>query len=126
MANDPITMGTVTQFNVCPGKIKCEFLATGPADYDATNGSALDLSTYFETITSVTFAGVTAADDALVYATYVSADYDDASAGAVYFTWDTANDGNAQNARAFSNVADTTNLGGYQWRVVVEGTQVIR
>jgi len=126
MADDPMTLTFVKQRNRGPGDVEVVYLAAGPADYDATNGAAMDVSTYFQTIDNLVFGPVTAKADALVYPKYVNDDFDDADGGAVYFTWDTANDGDAQNARAFSNVADTTDLSGYEWRVTVTGTMVTR
>ena len=123
MADDPMTLSVSRQINLAPGLVEVVYLATGPADYDATNGAAMDVSAYFQTIDSVTFNAVTAKADALVIPRYVNDDFTDADGGAVYFTWDPADGGAAE---VFANVDDTTNLSGYQWRVTVRGTMVAR
>lgn len=123
MADDPVTLSSVEEFNLDPGLKYVTGLCTGPADYDATNGAAMDVSSYLQTIHFISFGGVTAKADALVYPTYVNDDYTDADGGAVYFTWDPADGGAAE---VFANVDDTTNLGGYQWRFYAMGTEVTR
>lgn len=118
MADDPMTLSDVTSTTIREGLVMVNGFAAGPADYDATNGSAMDVSSYVTTIESgVILAGVTAKADALIYATYVNDDFDDADGGAVYFTWGTAEDD-----EAFRNVSDTTDLSGYQWRFTLFGT----
>ena len=67
MADDPMTLTFVKQRNRGPGDLEVTYLAAGPADYDATNGAAMDVSTYFQTIDNVVFGGVTAKADALIY-----------------------------------------------------------
>jgi hypothetical protein len=127
MADDPVTFSGVEEFNLQAGLKMVTGLMTGGDDYDADPGQLADFSTYVQTIKAGPFfGGVTAAADALVYPTYVNDDYTDADGGAVVYTWDTANDGDAQNARAFSNVADTTDMSGYQWRFCLIGTEVTR
>lgn len=126
MADDPVTFASVEHFNIMPGLKLVTGLMTGGDDYDADPGQLADVSSYVQTIKSFSFDAVTAAADALVYPTYVNDDFTDADGGAVVYTWDTANDGDAQNARAFSNVADTTDMTGYQWRFIIIGTEVTR
>jgi hypothetical protein len=118
MADDPMALSDVTVTTIREGLCLVTGLATGPADYDATNGAAFDPSSYVTTLESgVTWGGVTAKADALVYPTYVNDDFDDADGGAVYFTWGTAEDD-----EAFRNVSDQTNLSGYVWRFSIWGT----
>jgi hypothetical protein len=121
MADDPVTISGVTEFNLAPPGLKyVTGLITGPADYDATNGAAMDVSTYFQTVHDIQFGLVTAKADALVVPRYVNDDITDADGGAVYFTWS----GTA--GAVLANVDDTTNLSGYQWRFVAFGTEVTR
>jgi hypothetical protein len=123
MADDPITVVSTTNARTAAlGVRRTTLLVAGPADYDATNGAAFDVSSYVTSIHSIEFTGVTAKADALVIPRYVNDDWTDADGGAVYFTWDEANDGSTQAARAFANVADTTDLSGYQWQCVIEGS----
>lgn len=122
MADDPVTLTLVRQKNLGAGNVECVFLLTGGADYDADPGQLCDLSTYFQTLDNVVFGGATAAADALVYPTYINDDYDDADGGAVVYTWDSDSAADA----VFENVADTTTMAGYQWRVTVTGTMVTR
>jgi hypothetical protein len=123
MADDPMTLTFVKQTNLAPGLVRVVYLAAGPADYDATNGAAMDVSTYFQTIDNVTFGACTAKADALICTPkYVNDDFSDADGGAVYFTWDSA----TAAAAVLDNVTDTTDLSGYEWRVIVEGTMVTR
>jgi hypothetical protein len=122
MADDPMTVDAVVlERSADLGVRVTKLKVSGPADYDATNGSAFDISTYTSNVYDVQFGGVTAKADALVIPRYVNADWTDATAGLVYFTWDEANDGATQAARALANVADTTDLSGYQWYVTTEG-----
>jgi hypothetical protein len=92
-------------------------VVSGPADYDATNGSAFDVSDYVSSIYSLDLQGVTAKADALINARYVNDDFTDADGGAVYFTWDSSTAADA----VFENVTDTTNLSGYVWQVLLIG-----
>ncbi|MCP4540164.1 MAG: hypothetical protein GY832_23750 [Chloroflexi bacterium] len=120
MADDPMTLSDVTSTTIREGLVLVCGLAAGPSDYDATNGAAMDVSSYVTTIESgIVFAGVTAKADALIYPTYVNDDYDDADGGAVYFTWDDNADAAAS---AFVNVDDTEDLDAYQWRWHCFGT----
>jgi hypothetical protein len=120
MADDPMTIESSQAINVAPGLRTVQFVMSGPADYDSTNGSALDLSDYFTTqIWNVVFSAVDAAADALVIPTYVNDDMTDLDGGAVYFTWNPA--AAASSAAVFANVDNTTNLSGYKWMVTVSG-----
>jgi hypothetical protein len=121
VADDPMTVDTSEKITLREGLAIWRLKCSGPADYDATNGSAFDVSSYVSKIWSCDFNAVTAKGDALAIATYVNDDFDDADGGAVYFTWDTANSGDAENARLLSNVADQTDLSGYQWLVTLIG-----
>lgn len=117
MADDPVTISDATTTTIREGLVKVSFLCAGPADYDSTNGAAMDLSTYVTTIEDGPFfGGVTAAADALVLPTYVNDDFDDADGGAAYFTWS----GTA--GAALDNVDNATDLSGYVWRCTVFGT----
>ena len=124
MADDPMTVDSSESINLRPGRVEWTLLVSGPEDYDATNGAAFDVSSYVNAIKSLDFGACTAKADALITPRYVNDDLTDADGGAVYFTWDTANSGDAENARAFSNVADTTDLSGYQWQVTLSGTPI--
>ncbi|MHC5062110.1 MAG: hypothetical protein ACYTFK_13680 [Planctomycetota bacterium] len=115
MADDPITVDSSEKITIRDGLVKWRLTCSGPADYDATNGAAFDVSSYVTEIWDISFNSVTAKADALVLATYVNDDFDDADGGAVYFTWS----GTA--GAVLANVDDTTNLSTYQWQVVVEG-----
>ena len=117
MANDPITVDAATSFTLREGLCLHTLTCSGPADYDATNGSAFDVSDYVSSIYHISFTSVTAKADALLYATYVNDDFTDADGGAVYFTWDSSTAADA----VFENVTDTTNLSGYQWQVLIIG-----
>jgi hypothetical protein len=123
MADEPMTLSSVVEFNVMPGLKIVTGLATGGTDYDADPGQLLDLSSYFQVIYNMQFGGATAAADALVYPTYINDDFTDADGGAVVYTWDPA-DGSA--AEVFANVDDTTNMSGYVWRFTAIGTEVTR
>ncbi len=116
-----MTLTKVRQYNLGAGKVEIILLAAGPTSYDATNGSAMDVSAYVTNIDNVVFGGVTAASDALIYPVFVNDDYNDADGGAVYFTW---NDDSTSGV--FENVANTTNLSGYEWRVTLTGSIVER
>lgn len=111
-------MTLVKAHNIAPGKREVILLVAGPADYDATNGAAMDLSTAsygISTIHNVTFGAVTAKADALVLPTYVNDDFTDTDGGAAYFSWS----GTA--GAVLANVDDTTDLSGYEWRCTVTG-----
>ena len=118
MANDPMTVNSAKEITIRDGVHMVSLLVSGPADYDAANGSALDVSAYVTTIDFISFGACTAAVDNLVVPRYVNDDLDDADGGAVFFTWqgDTAIDA------VFENVADTTSLAAYQWQVLLVGT----
>lgn len=117
MADDPVTLSIEHRFTLANGCRMIVGTCTGPADYDATNGAACDLSDEFESdLYAVDFPGVDAKADCLVYPTYVNDDYTDLDGGAVYFTWGTAEDD-----EPFRNVADTTDLSGYVWRFIAYG-----
>ncbi len=116
-----MTLTTVRQYNLGAGKVEFVLLGAGPTSYDSTDGSAMDVSAYVTKIDNIVFGGVTAKADALVYPTYVNDDFDDADGGAVYFTW---NDDSTSGV--FENVANTTNLSGYEWRVTLTGSIVER
>lgn len=123
MADDPMTLASVTSTTIREGLVLVEGLASGPADYDATNGASMDVSSYVTAIKGgIDFTSVTAKADALVYPTYVNDDMTDADGGAVYFTWSPAKTGDAENAEIFDNVADTTDLSDYQWTFSILGT----
>jgi len=98
-------------------------LATGPADYDATNGSAMDVSAYFQTIETINFhGGCTAKADPLqANPMYINDDFDDADGGAVYFSED-----NTGGPGVFANVTDADSLDEEQWRFFAIGTEVTR
>lgn len=115
MADDPITVDSSEKIVIRDGLVKWRLTCSGPADYDATNGSAFDVSSYVSKIWSLSFQSVTAKADALVDARYVNDDFDDADGGAVYFNW------SGVAGAVFANVDDTTNLSTYQWQVVIEG-----
>ncbi|MCP4640594.1 MAG: hypothetical protein GY851_09185 [bacterium] len=122
MADDPMTLSSVTEYVMTDGLKFVAGVATGPSDYDATNGAAMDVSSYVQTIVGgISFNGVTAKADALIYPTYVNDDYTDADGGAVYFTWGTAEDD-----EAFRNVSDQSDLDAYQWHFSFVGTEVTR
>ena len=124
MADDPMTVDASTQTTIREGLVMWDFTLSGPEDYDSTNGSAFDLTDYVTSIKNVIFGSVTAAADCLVIPRYVNDDMDDPDGGAVYFTWNPACSGDAQNAAVLANVANATNLSGYQWSVTVFGTPV--
>ena len=118
MADDPMTVTSATGINLAPGMRAVEFKLTGPADYDATNGAAFDLSSYFTTkIYSVSWGAVDAKADALVKPDYVNDDMTDLDGGAVYFTWTNA----GTSAAVFGNVTDQTNLSGYVFYCTATG-----
>lgn len=118
MADDPITVVSSSALNLGPGKRLVNLKISGPADYDATNGAAFDLTSYLKNrIDSVSFGAVDAKADALVKADYVNDDMTDLDGGAVYFTWSAA----GTSAAVFGNVADTTDLSGYVFFVTVIG-----
>lgn len=123
MADEPVTFSGVEEFNLAPGLKIVTGLMTGGLDYDADPGQLADFSSYVQTIKAgPLFGGVTAAADALVYPTYVNDDYTDADGGAVVYTWDSDSAADA----VFENVADTTDMSGYQWRFFIVGTEVTR
>jgi hypothetical protein len=122
MADEPMTLSSVVEFNVMPGLKIVTGLATGGTDYDADPGQLLDLSSYFQVIYNMQFGGATAAADALVYPTYINDDFTDADGGAVVYTWDSDSAADA----VFENVADTTDMSGYVWRFTAIGTEVTR
>jgi hypothetical protein len=123
MADEPVTLSDVEEFNLAPGLKIVTGLMTGGTDYDADPGQLCDFSAYVQTIKAGPFfGGVTAAADALVYPTYVNDDYTDADGGAVVYTWDSDSAADA----VFENVADTTDMSGYQWRFALIGTEVTR
>lgn len=120
MADDPMTINSSQAINIAPGMRTVNFVMSGPADYDSTNGSALDLTSYFTTqIWNVTFSSVDAKADALVIAAYVNDDMTDLDGGAVYFTWNPA--AAVSSAAVLANVANATNLSGYKWMVTAMG-----
>jgi hypothetical protein len=122
MADEPVTLSSVEEFNLKAGLKYVTGLCTGGTDYDADPGQLMDVSSYFQTIHFIAFGGTTAAADALVYPTYVNDDYTDADGGAVVYTWDSDSAADA----VFENVADTTDMSGYQWRFYAMGTEVTR
>lgn len=126
MADDPMTISGAETMNVGPGLRIVAAKVTGPADYDATNGAALDVSAYGTDIMFLSLQGVYAKADALIYANYVNDDFDDADGGAVYFTWSPAKSGDAEAAELFANVDDQEDLSGYDWRMllVIKGPTV--
>lgn len=120
MANDPITVTSSNGTNLGPGLRMVTFEIAGPADYDATNGSAFDLTSYLKNrIDNVTISAVDAKADALVIANYVNDDMTDLDGGAVFFSWNPA--AAVSSAAPFANVADTTDLSGYVFFVTVVG-----
>jgi hypothetical protein len=123
MADDPISTSEITQINVAPGLSYVCLECTGPADYDATNGAALDLSSWFGTkIYSVScMSGVDAKADALLKVDYVNDSYTDTDGGAVYFSSTLDGTSGEGEDPGFSNVADTTDLSGVVFRVVAFG-----
>lgn len=122
MADEPVTLSDVEEFNIAPGLKIVTGLMTAGTDYDADPGQLCDFSTYVQTIKAGPFfGGVTAQADALITPMYVNDDFDDADGGAVTYTWGTAEDD-----ETFRNVADTTDLSGYQWRFFLIGTEVTR
>ena len=122
MADEPVTLSSVEEFNVLPG-LKLVFgTCTGGTDYDADPGQLMDVSTYVQTIKFLSFGAVTAAADALVYPTYVNDDFTDADGGAVVYTWDSDSAADA----VFENVTDTTDMSGYVWLFFLAGTEVTR
>ncbi len=123
MADDPVTLSVVTEYNIQPGLKMVTGLMTGGADYDASGGQLMDLSAYFTNVFSVDFSGHTAQADALAIPTYFNADYTAASTGTVSWTWQ---DGDGAGARVLENVADTTTMAGYQYRFIAWGTEVTR
>lgn len=117
MADDPMTVDAAEEITLREG-LKVVFLTvSGPADYDATNGAALDVSSYVSSIKDISLNMVTAKADALLFARYVNDDITDSDGGAVFFTWDSSTAADA----VFENVADTTDLSGYQFRVTLFG-----
>jgi len=127
MANDPMAIVSVTSVNLGPGAVMHTILTTGPADYDATGGSVFDLSSYVTAIKFIGAGACTIKGHNLVIPRYVSANFaTGAATGAVYFTWDGANDGGVQAARVLENVADTTDLHLYSFQWVVIGTPPTR
>ena len=120
MADDPITVDSSESFNIRPGVVMWTLLCSGPADFDATNGAALDVSSYVTAIKFIDFGACTAAADNLVVPRYVNDDLTDADGGAVYFTWDSDSAADA----VLENVADTTDLSGYQFQVLLIGTPI--
>lgn len=117
MADDPMTVDSATSFTLREGLKMTTLTVSGPADYDATNGAAFDVSDYCSSIYFIHFGAVTAKADALINARYVNDDLTDADGGAAYFTWDASTAADA----VFENVTDQTNLSGYQWQVLLIG-----
>lgn len=123
MADEPVTLSSVEEFNLQAGLKLVTGLITGGTDYDADPGQLCDFSDYVQAIKAGPFlGGATAAADALVYPTYINDDYTDADGGAIVYTWDSDSAADA----VFENVADTTNMSGYQWRFMLIGTEVTR
>ena len=120
MADDPVTISGVKQTNMELGQKRITGLITGPADYDATNGAAMDVSAYVQSIDYLDFGLCTAKGDALVRPKYVNDDITDADGGAVYFTW------SGTDGAVMKNVDDTTDLSGYVWQFLLIGTGVTR
>jgi len=118
MADDPMTLSSVTSVTIRDGLVKVSGLAAGPADYNATVGAVMDLSAYVSTVPGgVQFGGCTAVADALVYPTWIGATSANAADGTVVFTWDSDSAADA----VFEEVADQTNLSGYVWHFTVFG-----
>jgi len=116
MADDPITVTTAVGHNLGPGLRQVNFKIAGPADYDATNGSAFDLTSYFKNrIDNVIIDAVDAKADALLKGNYVNDDMTDLDGGAVHFTWATGDAG------AGVAVTDATDLSGYVFFVTAFG-----
>lgn len=122
MADDPVTLSSVEEFNLSPGLKIVTGVCTGGDDYDADPGQAMDVSSYVQEIKYLSFGAATAAADALVYPTYINDDMTDADGGAVVYTWDSDSAADA----VFENVADTTDMSGYQWLFFIIGTEVTR
>lgn len=119
MADDPVTLTLNTSWTIVPGLKAAVFTVVGPADYDESGGAACDLSTWFDDVYAVIPCGL--ADDqadSFVKIDYYNNTYGTASAGFVTFAWGGGDDA------VFKGVNDTTNLGGYQFRLFVLGTQV--
>ena len=123
MADEPIVLSSVEEFPLRAGLKYITGLATGGTDYDADPGQLCDFSAYLQTIHTVVFGGCTAQADALAIPTYVNDDFTDADGGAVTWTWQ---DADGSGARVLENVADTTNMSGYQYRFHAYGTEVTR
>jgi hypothetical protein len=108
MANEPVTLSGVTSDNVAPGWVCVRGTLTGPALYDATNGAAFDLSSYLTTIYGgVAITGTDTQADAGYAPMYFNA-ASTASTGKLAFAWDTANSGDAEDARAFTTATEDT------------------
>jgi len=118
MANDPMTVDSSEEITLRDGVHMVILVVSGPADYDATDGSLLDVSSYVSTIKHLSFGACTAKADALVLPRYVNSDFTSEATGAVYFTWE---DADGSGARVLENVADQTNLSAYQWQVLLVG-----
>ncbi len=118
MADDPVTLSVIRRYTSAPGQRTVIYLVTGSIDYNATVGAGCDLSAEFDKIDGVSNCGTTGLADGDVTFEYTNTDYDDASGGFVVHHW-----GGGAGA-ALDEVSDGTNLGAYQWRVTVTGTQV--
>ena len=123
MADEPVTFSSVEQFSLRPGLKMVTGIMTGGTDYDADPGQLADLSSYVRTIKHFSLGACTAAADALVVPRYVNSDMTAAAGGAIVYTWDPIDGGTAA---VLANVADTTNMSGYQWTFVLVGTEVTR
>lgn len=117
MADDPVTISGAVSYNLGPGMRVTTGLIAGPADYDATNGAAFDVSSYVSSIKYLHVGACTAAADNLVVPRYVNDDMTDADGGAVFYTWDSDSAADA----VLENVADTTDLSGYQFQFLLIG-----
>ena len=116
-------LSDVKEYNLAPGLKIVTALVTGAASYDSTNGDALDVSSYVQTMDYVSIkGGVTAAGDALVKADYVNDDFDDADGGALFYTWSA----DGTDGEPFINVTNATDMSGYQFQLLIIGTEVTR
>ena len=118
MADDPMTVDSASDpITIREGLSLFYLTVSGPADYNATVGSAFDISAYVSSVYMCTLGGCTAVADNAVVPRYLNTDFTAPAAGLVVFHWSA----DGTDGEVLKEVTNATNLSAYQWQVTLLG-----